>query len=128
MYSLQGLWSQVGWGSLAISHPVASWWQYLALYWQQGSSKPRMPLQPCIKHLCTPAAPSLPSHACLPACLLQAREQLRVVTVVCANRAYAILKVELARERITPRWGQRRRCSKQVRQRCRQCSSGLTQQ
>ena len=47
---------------------------------------------------------------CLPACLpalLQAREQLRVVTVICANRAYAILKVELARERITPRWGQR---------------------
>lgn len=36
---------------------------------------------------------------------MQAREGLRVVTIICANRAYAILKVELARERIMPRWG-----------------------
>lgn len=34
----------------------------------------------------------------------QAREGLRVVTVVCANRSYSILKVEMARERITPRF------------------------
>lgn len=32
----------------------------------------------------------------------QAREGLRVVTVICANRAYSILKVEMARERIAP--------------------------
>ncbi|PRW56678.1 decarboxylase [Chlorella sorokiniana] len=32
----------------------------------------------------------------------QAREGLKVITIVCANRTYAILKVELARERITP--------------------------
>ena len=32
----------------------------------------------------------------------QARENLRVVTVVCANRTYAILKVEMAKQRITP--------------------------
>ena len=50
-------------------------------------------LLPCIDQCCT-------SDAASP---LQAREQLRVVTVICANRAYAILKVELARERITPR-------------------------
>ncbi|KAI3427920.1 hypothetical protein D9Q98_006312 [Chlorella vulgaris] len=31
----------------------------------------------------------------------QAREQLRVVTVICANRSYAILKVEQAKQRIT---------------------------
>jgi acetolactate synthase-1/2/3 large subunit len=30
----------------------------------------------------------------------QARERLRVVTVVCANRVYAILKVEMAKQRI----------------------------
>lgn len=35
----------------------------------------------------------------------QAREGLKVITVVCSNRTYAILKVEMARERITPRWG-----------------------
>jgi thiamine pyrophosphate-dependent acetolactate synthase large subunit-like protein len=33
----------------------------------------------------------------------QAREQLRVVTVICANRSYAILKVEQAKQRITHR-------------------------
>lgn len=33
----------------------------------------------------------------------QEREGLHVVTLVCANRAYSILKVEMARERITPR-------------------------
>ncbi|KAL4420103.1 hypothetical protein ABPG77_000584 [Micractinium sp. CCAP 211/92] len=32
----------------------------------------------------------------------QAREGLHVVTVVCANRSYSILKVEMARERINP--------------------------
>lgn len=35
----------------------------------------------------------------------QARERLRVVTIVCANHTYAILKVELAKQRITPRYG-----------------------
>ena len=34
----------------------------------------------------------------------QAREQLNVITIICANRSYAILKVELAKQRITPRW------------------------
>ena len=33
----------------------------------------------------------------------QAREKLNVLTVVCANRTYAILKVEMAKQRITPR-------------------------
>lgn len=33
----------------------------------------------------------------------QAREGLHVVTIICANRAYSILKVEMARERIVPR-------------------------
>lgn len=32
----------------------------------------------------------------------QVREGLKVVTVVCANRAYAILKVEMAKQRIAP--------------------------
>jgi acetolactate synthase-1/2/3 large subunit len=32
----------------------------------------------------------------------QARENLKVVTVICANRTYAILKVEMAKQRITP--------------------------
>jgi acetolactate synthase-1/2/3 large subunit len=34
----------------------------------------------------------------------QARENARVVTIVCANRSYAILKVEMAKQRIVPRW------------------------
>jgi acetolactate synthase-1/2/3 large subunit len=33
----------------------------------------------------------------------QAREGLRVVTLVCANRSYAILKLEMAKQRIAPR-------------------------
>jgi acetolactate synthase-1/2/3 large subunit len=32
----------------------------------------------------------------------QAREGLKVITVICANRTYAILKVEMAKQRITP--------------------------
>ena len=32
----------------------------------------------------------------------QARERLKVVTVVCANRAYQILKIEMAMQRIGP--------------------------
>lgn len=32
----------------------------------------------------------------------QAREGLRVVTIICANRTYSILKVEMAKQRITP--------------------------
>ena len=32
-----------------------------------------------------------------------AREGLRVVTLVCANRSYAILKLEMAKQRIAPR-------------------------
>jgi acetolactate synthase I/II/III large subunit len=34
----------------------------------------------------------------------QSREGLHVVTVVCANHSYAILKVEISKQRITPRW------------------------
>ena len=33
----------------------------------------------------------------------QAREKLDVVNIICANRTYAILKVEMAKQRITPR-------------------------
>lgn len=33
----------------------------------------------------------------------QAREKLNVLTIVCANRTYAILKLELAKQRIAPR-------------------------
>jgi acetolactate synthase I/II/III large subunit len=32
----------------------------------------------------------------------QAREKLRVITVICANRSYAILKVEMAKQKISP--------------------------
>ena len=32
----------------------------------------------------------------------QARESLKVVTVVCANRAYQILKIEMAMQRVGP--------------------------
>ncbi|PSC72378.1 acetolactate synthase large subunit [Micractinium conductrix] len=35
----------------------------------------------------------------------QAREGARVITIICSNRSYAILKVEMARERITPSTG-----------------------
>lgn len=34
----------------------------------------------------------------------QAREKLDVITIICANRTYAILKVEMAKQRITPRY------------------------
>lgn len=34
----------------------------------------------------------------------RAREGLHVVTIVCANRTYAILKVEMAKQRIAPRY------------------------
>ncbi|KAL4444371.1 hypothetical protein ABPG75_012108 [Micractinium tetrahymenae] len=44
----------------------------------------------------------------------QAREGLRVVTIVCANRAYSILKVEMARERITPSNGKAARALTEI--------------
>ncbi len=36
----------------------------------------------------------------------QARERLHVVTIICANRTYAILKVELTKQKIVPSNGQ----------------------
>jgi hypothetical protein len=47
-------------------------------------------------------------RAVSPCVVPQAREQLHVVTVVCANRSYSILRVELAKQRIAPRCDDRR--------------------
>lgn len=35
----------------------------------------------------------------------QARENLKVITIICANKTYAILKVEMAKQRISPSSG-----------------------
>ena len=98
MYSLQGLWTQVRGGRRAGRAGLEGAAQHRG--WaptEPPAAVGALRVGPGTPWNPTAARPSLPAPQ-------QAREGLQVITVVCSNRAYAILKVELARERITPRW------------------------